>query len=155
MVPSERDTRYMRQALLAAEQAFALGEVPVGALLVSGETTIVAHNLKESQHDPTAHAEILALREGAQQLSRWRLGGTLYATLEPCVMCAGALVQARIDRLVYGATDLKAGGCGSIVDVVREPRFNHHVEVLGGVLAEDARRLLQRFFERLRDNQGH
>lgn len=151
MVPSERDAEYMRQALAAAEQAFAIGEVPVGALFVSGETTVVAYNLKESHHDPTAHAELLALREAAKQLGRWRLGGTLYATLEPCIMCAGALMQARIDRLVYGTDDPKGGGCGSIVDVLREPRLNHRIEVLGGVLAEDSSKLLQRFFEGLRN----
>ncbi len=151
MVISESDERLMRQALAAAETAFAMREVPVGALFVSGDTTITAYNQKEAQHDPTAHAELLVLRAGAKKLGRWRLGGTLYTTLEPCVMCAGAIVQARIDRLVFGTADPKGGGCGSIVDVVREPRLNHRIEVLGGVLAEPASQLLQSFFHRLRD----
>jgi len=142
----------MRLALEAAEAAFAEGEVPVGAILVCKDAAIfTAYNLRESQHDPTAHAEMLALRKGAEALRRWRLGGTLYVTLEPCAMCAGALIQARIDRLVYGAADPKAGACGSVIEVAREPRFNHRIEVLGGVLSEESERLLQRFFGRLRE----
>lgn len=158
----------MRLALEAAEAAFAEGEVPVGAVLVCRDAATLkrsavdggeydarclftAYNLKERQHDPTAHAEMLTLRKGAEALGRWRLGGTLYVTLEPCAMCAGALIQARIDRLVYGATDPKAGACGSVVEVVREPRFNHRMEVIGGVLAGESERLLQRFFGRLRE----
>lgn len=144
----------MRLALEAAEAAFAEGEVPVGAVLVCKDAAIfTAYNLKECQHDPTAHAEMLALRKGAEALRRWRLGGTLYATLEPCAMCAGALIQARIDRLVYGAADSKAGACGSVVEVTREPRFNHRMEVLGGVLAGESEQLLQRFFGRLRGRE--
>ncbi|MFQ5588310.1 MAG: tRNA adenosine(34) deaminase TadA [Nitrospiria bacterium] len=143
--------RYMRQALEAAEKAFLEGEVPVGAVLVCDETlSFTAHNLRESRKDPTAHAEILVLQEGARKLGRWRLGGTLYSTLEPCVMCAGALVQARIDRLVYGASDPKAGGCGSVVDVVRDLRFNHRIEVRGGLFSEASTKLLQAFFKHLR-----
>lgn len=142
----------MRQALEAAEAAFAEGEVPVGAVWVSRDAAVfAAYNLKERQHDPTAHAEVLALRKGAEGAGRWRLGGTLYVTLEPCPMCAGAIIQARIDRLVYGATDPKAGACGSVIEVVREPRFNHRIEVIGGLLAGESERLLQRFFGRLRE----
>lgn len=142
----------MRLALEAAEAAFAEGEVPVGAVLVCKDATVfTAYNLKECQRDPTAHAEMRVLRKGAKTLRRWRLGGTLYVTLEPCAMCAGALIQARVDRLVYGAADPKAGACGSVIEVVREPRFNHRMEVLGGVLSGESEHLLQRFFGRLRE----
>lgn len=141
----------MRQALAEAAKASEKGEIPVGAVLVCGEAAIFSsYNMKEHQTDPTAHAEMLVLREGAGRLGRWRLGGTLYVTLEPCAMCAGALIQARIRRLVYGAADPKAGACGSVLDVIREPRFNHRIEVLGGVLAEESSRLLRSFFGRLR-----
>ncbi len=141
----------MRQALEAAQKALLAGEVPVGAVLVCDDaTTFIAHNLRESRKDPTAHAEILVLQEGARKLGRWRLGGTLYSTLEPCVMCAGALVQARIERLVYGAADLKAGACGSVLDVVRDARFNHEIEVIRGIYAESSTKLLQAFFKQLR-----
>lgn len=145
------DERFMRQALEEAAKASEKGEIPVGAVLVCGEEIFTSYNMKEQQADPTAHAEILVLREAARRSRRWRLGGTLYVTLEPCVMCAGALIQARIQRLVFGAIDPKAGGCGSVLDVVREPRFNHRVEVVGGVLAEESSRLLRDFFGRLRD----
>lgn len=144
----------MLQALAAAEKAFLEGEIPVGAVLVCGEAVFTSYNRKEQQTDPTGHAEMLALREAAGRLGRWRLGGTLYVTLEPCAMCAGALIQARIDRLIFGAADLKAGACGSVLEVVREPRFNHRVEVIGGVLAEESSRLLRTFFGRLRNGGG-
>ncbi len=128
-----------------------MGEVPVGVVFVSEEGALFsAHNLRETRNDPTAHAEILVLRQAAQELGRWRLGGTLYSTLEPCVMCAGALVQARVEQLVFGATDLKAGGCGSVIDVVRDSRFNHRIQVTEGLMAEDSRTLLQSFFKTLR-----
>ncbi len=155
MHSTDQDEQYMRLALGAAEAAFSEGEVPVGAILVCKDAaTFTAYNLKEIRHDPTAHAEMLVLRKGAETLRRWRLGGTLYVTLEPCAMCAGALIQARVDRLVYGAADPKAGACGSVVDVVREPRFNHRMEVVGGVLSEGSEQLLQRFFGRLRERSG-
>jgi len=151
MRSSEQDERFMSQALAAADEALLKGETPVGAVLVCGSSDIfTAHNLKECQRDPTAHAEIVVLRRASQRLGRWRLGGTLYTTLEPCVMCAGALVQARIDRLIYGAADPKAGGCGSVMDVVREPRFNHQIEVSGGLLADASSHLLKVFFRQLR-----
>jgi tRNA(adenine34) deaminase len=151
MIPAERDEWFMRQALAKAEAAAAVGEVPVGAVfVVDGEVVFTAHNLKEDRQDATAHAEILVLQEAASRLKRWRLGGTLYVTLEPCAMCAGALIQARIDRLIFGADDPKAGACGSILEVVREPRFNHRIEVIGGLLEKESERLLQAFFGRLR-----
>ncbi len=144
----------MQLALKEARKALLKKEVPIGAVLVcEGKVIAAGHNLRESQKDPTAHAELIVLRESSALLGRWRLGGTLYTTLEPCTMCAGALVQARIDRLVFGALDAKAGGCGSVIDVVREPRFNHHFEVKGGVLAEASKDLLQTFFKKLRKNK--
>lgn len=148
------DERFMRRALAAAEEGSAKGEIPVGAVLVCGESVVsTTHNLKERRNDPTAHAEMLALREGAARLGRWRLGGTLYVTLEPCVMCAGALIQARVERLVFGATDPKAGACGSLFEVVRDPRTNHRMEVVGGLLAEESALLLHSFFEALRGSK--
>lgn len=151
-IPQEGlNTQYMRQALKAAVKALETGEVPVGAVFICDEGTVFeAYNLRESQNDPTAHAEILVLRQAAQKLGRWRLGGTLYCTLEPCVMCAGALVQARVTRLIFGAADPKAGGCGSVVDVVRDPRFNHRVTVSSGLMAETSTTLLKTFFRGIR-----
>jgi tRNA(adenine34) deaminase len=142
------DQAMMALALDEARAAAASGEVPVGAVVVhDGGVIARAHNLREGLQDPSAHAELLALREAARKLGRWRLTGcTLYVTLEPCAMCAGALVLARIDRLVYGGDDSKAGACGSVVDLVREPRFNHRLEVVGGVLADECGRVLTEFF---------
>jgi tRNA(adenine34) deaminase len=152
----ERDQGWMRLALAQAAEAAALGEVPVGAVAVLDDQVIGAgFNRKETGNDPTAHAEMLALRQAAVYLNNWRLiGVTLYCTLEPCPMCAGAMVQARLPRLVYGAPDLRFGADGSIVNVLEEPRFNHRVAVTRGVLAEEAAALLQRFFRRLRDEQA-
>jgi len=139
----------MAEALKEARQAVQTGEVPVGAVLVhEGEVLARAHNLRETLQDPSAHAEMLVLREAARNLRRWRLtGASLYVTLEPCAMCAGALILARIDRLVYGADDPKAGACGSVFDIVREPRLNHRMEIATGVLEEDCRGVLSGFFE--------
>ncbi|MHC4481258.1 MAG: tRNA adenosine(34) deaminase TadA [Planctomycetota bacterium] len=143
------DEHYMRLALEEADSAAAAGEVPVGCVVVHGGTVIArAHNLRESLRDPTAHAEILALQQAAQILGQWRLEGvTVYCTVEPCCMCAGALVNARVARLVYGVSDPKSGACGTVFDVPAEPRLNHRLEVRGGVLAEEALEVLQRFFE--------
>ena len=150
MAFSERDLYFMREALKEAEAAYEKGEVPVGAVLVSeeGELLARAHNQPISLCDPTAHAEILALREGARRLGNYRLlGTTLYVTLEPCPMCAGALVYARVKRLIFGARDAKSGACGSVCNLVKEARLNHRLEVEEGLLAEEARRLLQEFFK--------
>ena len=140
----------MRLALAEAEQAGRGGDVPVGAVLLAPDgTTVLAagHNEREATGDPTAHAEVLAIRRGAAELGEWRLSGcTLVVTLEPCTMCAGALVQSRVDRVVYGARDEKAGAAGSLWDVVRDRRLNHRPEVVGGVLAEDCAGLLTEFF---------
>ncbi|NLF66640.1 MAG: tRNA adenosine(34) deaminase TadA [Chloroflexi bacterium] len=149
------DERWMRLALEQAAQAAALGEVPVGAIAVyDGRIIGAGYNRKESDQDPTAHAEMIALRQAAGYLRNWRLiGVTLYATLEPCPMCAGAMIQARLERLVYGAPDTRFGAGGTIVDVLGEPRFNHLVAVTTGVLEEEAAELLQGFFRRLRDQR--
>ena len=143
------DERYMRMALDEARQAVPSGDVPVGCIIVlEGNVIGRAHNLREALQDPTAHAEIVALRQAASAVGRWRLdGAVVYCTVEPCPMCAGALVNARVRRLVYGVTDPKSGACGSIFDILREPRLNHRVEVTGGVLADEALALLREFFE--------
>ncbi|MBI2845317.1 MAG: nucleoside deaminase [Chloroflexi bacterium] len=142
----------MRLALEEAQVAHSKGEVPIGSVVVKeGRVVGRGHNQKETLHDPTAHAEILALQDAAHTLGGWRLlGTTLYSTLEPCPMCAGALVQARVERLVYAAPDPKAGAVGSVVDLVREPHFNHQIEVESGVLQEEAEALLEKFFADLR-----
>ena len=150
MVFSERDLYFMREALREAEAAARKGEVPVGAILVSEEGDLLAraHNQPISLCDPTAHAEILALREGAKRLGNYRLlGTTLYVTLEPCPMCAGALVYARVKRLVFGARDAKSGACGSIYNIVNDERLNHRLEVISGLLEEEAAKLLRDFFK--------
>jgi tRNA(adenine34) deaminase len=146
--------RWMREALAEAQQAGEAGEIPVGAVVVwRGEIIGRGHNAREALHDPTAHAEILALRAAAQALGGWRLAGaTLYCTLEPCCMCAGALVNARVATLVYAVRDPKAGAAGSVYDLVRSPWLNHRLQVIGGVLAEEAQALLQRFFAALRED---
>jgi tRNA(adenine34) deaminase len=140
----------MRLALDEAERAGRGGDVPVGAVVLSPDgTTVLAagHNEREVTGDPTAHAEVLAIRRAAAELGSWRLTGcTLVVTLEPCTMCAGALVQSRVDRVVYGARDEKAGAAGSLWDVVRDRRLNHRPEVIEGVLAEQCARLLTDFF---------
>jgi tRNA(adenine34) deaminase len=145
----------MRLALEEAEAAARDGDVPVGALAVAeGRVIGRAHNRKEALVDPTAHAEILLLREVSAQLGRWRLPDvTVYCTMEPCAMCAGAMVQARIGRLVYAVPDLRAGAAGSVLDVVRSPALNHRVAVTAGVLAQEARAQIDDFFAALRLRQ--
>ncbi len=150
----DRDRGYMAEALSEAARAAALGEVPIGAVLVHRDRILVrAHNLRESRHDPTAHAELLVIREAAEQLGSWRLlDTTLYVTLEPCAMCAGAIVLARIPRLVYAAPDPKAGACGSLFNLVQDRRLNHRVEVLDRLGELESQRLLQSFFRQLRES---
>ncbi len=150
------DEQWMRMALGQAAEALALGEVPVGAVAVLGDTVIgVGFNRKESDQDPTAHAEMIALRAAATHLGNWRLiGVTLYCTLEPCPMCAGAMIQGRLARLVYGAKDTRFGADGTIIDVLGQPAFNHRVAVTTGLLAEEAGALLQEFFRQLRGANG-
>lgn len=137
----------MRVALLAAKRAAVRGEVPVGAVLFCDGKQFFAYNLKESRNDPTAHAEILVLQKAAKKLSRWRLGGTLVVTLEPCAMCIGAILEARIARLVFGATDPKAGACGSVHDIIGARKIRHAIAVTGGVLADLSSALLKDFFK--------
>ncbi len=146
------DEDYMRLALREAEKAASCGETPVGAVLVVQDKVVAAaHNMRETWQDPVAHAELLAIRESATRLGRWRLqDATLYVTLEPCLMCAGALVLARIGRLVYGCRDPKAGVLGSVYDVVRDGRLNHTYRITAGVLEKECSSLLQAFFEKLR-----
>lgn len=142
------DVYFMRLALREAQRALAHDDVPIGAVLIhGGEVLAAAHNERELRGDPTAHAEILALREASRALGSWRLlDCTLYVTLEPCAMCAGATVLARVPRVVFGATDPKAGAAGSVLEVLSEPRLNHRPEVLSGVLAPDCGQLLSGFF---------
>ena len=138
----------MRLALAEAERALAHDDVPVGAVLVrGGEVVGAGHNERELRQDPSAHAEMLALREGARTLGSWRLlDCVLYVTLEPCAMCAGAIVLGRVPRVVYGTTDPKAGAAGSVLDVLAEPRLNHRPQVAGGLLAPECAALLRAFF---------
>jgi tRNA(adenine34) deaminase len=142
------DVDFMRDALALAREAGARGEVPVGAVAVlEGRIVGRGANAREGARDPTAHAELVAIQEAARSLGRWRLGGvTLYVTLEPCAMCAGAMVLARIDRLVYAASDPKAGAVGSLLDLSADPRLNHRFPVDRGLLAEEAGELLRAFF---------
>ena len=143
------DEYFMRLALREAQRAREHGDVPIGALVVrdDGEVIAAAHNERERRQDPTAHAEILALREAAQALGSWRvLEAALYVTLEPCAMCAGAIVLARVPRVRFGASDPKAGAAGSVLDVLGEPRLNHRPEVAGGLLGEECGELLSEFF---------
>ncbi|MFA6062132.1 MAG: tRNA adenosine(34) deaminase TadA [Gallionella sp.] len=142
------DIFYMQEALMLALQAQEAGEVPVGALVVKdGEIIGRGYNAPISGHDPSAHAEMQALRQAAQSLGNYRLVGCdLYVTLEPCLMCAGAIMHARLARLVYGAQDYKTGVCGSLLDVFAETRLNHHTKVTGGVLADECGAMLSAFF---------
>jgi len=153
-VTSDEDRVWMAEALTLAREAAAVGEVPIGAVVVGGEPGAVlgrGTNRRETDGDPLAHAELLAIREAAGKVGGWRLSGaTLYVTLEPCPMCAGALVASRIDRLVYGAADPKAGYCGTLGNLVQDPRLNHRLEVTAGVLAEECGALLSGFFAGLR-----
>ena len=143
-----QDESFMRRALELAREAEAAGEVPVGAVIVrDGEVVAEGFNRPISTHDPTAHAEMVALRAAAARVDNYRLlGTTLYVTLEPCAMCAGAMVHARVQRLVYAATDPRAGAAGSVFNVVQSPALNHRLEVMPGVLAEECATLLRNFF---------
>ena len=143
-----RDDYFMRLALREAERALEHDDVPIGAVVVrGGEVLGTGHNERELRQDPTAHAEMIALREAARAESSWRvLDAVLYVTLEPCAMCAGAIVLARVPRVVFGASDPKAGACGSVLDVLGEPRLNHRPVVAGGLLGEECGALLSAFF---------
>jgi tRNA(adenine34) deaminase len=147
------DEQYMRIAIDQARIAEENGDVPIGAVIAhDGQIIGKAYNQREQLQDPTAHAEIIALTQAAAALENWHLNGcTIYVTLEPCPMCAGALVLARIERLVYGCDDPKTGACGSLYNIVQDERLNHRLEVTSGVLADECSELLQRFFQKRRE----
>lgn len=149
---NERDSFWMKHAIELAKKAGEMGEVPVGAVLVLDDKVIgEGWNQPISTHDPSAHAEVMAIKQGAVELENYRtVGTTLYVTLEPCPMCAGLMVHARVNRLVYGAADLKTGSAGSVMDLVRHEQLNHRVEVVGGVEADTCGQLLSDFFKRRR-----
>ena len=149
---NQSDNEFMSLALQQAKKAYGLGEVPVGAVIVRGDRVISkGHNLTGSEKDPTAHAEVIAIRRASQKLKDWRLVDcTLYTTLEPCAMCAGALVLSRIERLVFGATDPKSGMVGSLGNLVCDERLNHRMEVASGILEEESSQLLKGYFKERR-----
>ncbi len=145
----------MREALEEAKKAYEKGEIPVGAVVVvDGKIVAKAHNLKETTPDPTAHAEILAIRQASEKLGRWRLtDAVLYITKEPCIMCSGAIIHARIKRVVYGCNDPKAGGAVSLYSILQDKRLNHQVELVRGILENECRNILKNFFQQLRQDQ--
>ena len=147
------DLTFMQIALEEAARAAAVGEVPIAALIVQdGRVLAQAHNYRELWQDPTAHAEVIAIRAAAKTLGTWRLTDTtLYVTVEPCSMCIGAIILARVSRVVFGAWDQKAGACGSLFDLPSEPKLNHRVAVTGGILEQESQALIQKFFKNLRE----
>lgn len=151
----EKDREFMRLALVEAQKAATLGEVPIGAVLVyKGEVIARAHNLRETTQNATTHAELMAIQEACAKISSWRLEETtLYVTLEPCPMCAGAILQSRIPRIVYGARDMKAGCVDSLYRLLNDARFNHECEVTEGILAEECGQILTDFFRALRERK--
>ena len=151
------DETFMREALELARAAAATGEVPVGAVVVKdGAVVGRGYNRPVAGRDPTAHAEVTCLRDAAERIGNYRLADcVIYVTLEPCAMCAGAIMNARVSRVVYGAADPKSGACGSVVDLFAENRLNHHATVVGGVMAEEAAKLLRDFFSARRRASGH
>jgi len=154
---NKEDERFMQAAITAAKVAEDNGDVPIGAVIVYKDQIIAkAYNQREQLQDPTAHAEIIALTQAAAFLENWHLNGcTIYVTLEPCPMCAGAMVLARIDRLVYGCDDPKAGACGSLYNIVTDGRLNHRLEVTSGLLEDQCREQLQEFFARRRQDNSN
>jgi len=152
MVNKLNQEKYLREALKEAEKAYKKNEVPVGAVIVQDKKIIArAYNQTIKLNDPTAHAEILALRKAARKVGNYRLNDCqMYVTVEPCPMCAGALIWARAKELIYGASDPKSGACGSVINLFSEKKFNHHVKVTFGILEEDCRNLIQKFFRRRR-----
>ncbi|WP_071991537.1 tRNA adenosine(34) deaminase TadA [Veillonella sp. AS16] len=147
-----KDEQYMQEALVEARKAYELGEIPIGAILVHDDTIISRHhNRRELDHDATAHAEILVIREACESLQRWRLTGcTLYVTIEPCPMCAGAIINSRIDRVVYGASDYKGGAVESLFNVLSHPGLNHEPELTAGVLGDECSQIMKDFFKERR-----
>jgi len=153
--PEPADEYWMREAIRLAREAERIGEVPIGAVIVrNGQAIGRGYNRRETDRDPTAHAEMIAIREASAALGAWRLlGCTLYVTLEPCPMCAGAILQARVERVVYGAPDPKAGCVGTLMDLLQDPRFNHRAAWQSGLLQEECAELLTGFFRRLRGSK--
>lgn len=152
------DEKYMCIALEEAQKAYDLEEVPIGAVLVdeNGEVVERAHNMRENWHDATAHAELIAIQKACKDLGRWRLSGlTLYVTIEPCPMCAGAIVMSRVDRVVYGSTDNKAGACESLFNIPGNPNLNHRPEITAGVLQAECAGIMKRFFKERREKRKH
>lgn len=150
------DTHGMQLALAEAERAYVLGEVPIGAVILDDVGAVIAsgHNLRETEHDATAHAELIAIRRACHRLGRWRLTGmTLYVTIEPCPMCAGAIVMSRISRVVYGSTDTKAGACESLFNITGCSALNHQPEMCAGVLTDACSEIIKRFFRERRKNK--
>ncbi|WP_129722906.1 tRNA adenosine(34) deaminase TadA [Xylanivirga thermophila] len=147
---------FMRQAIYEAQKAYSRDEVPIGAVVVKDGLVIGrGYNLRESHQDPTLHAEIIAIREASKNLKSWRLTGcSLYVTIEPCAMCAGAMIQSRLENLIFGAWDPKGGCVGSLYDLVTDNRFNHRVEVIQGILEDECRELMQNFFRQKRLRRG-
>ncbi|SFF24657.1 tRNA(adenine34) deaminase [Paenibacillus algorifonticola] len=152
MLREQEDEFWMQQAIEEARKAEQIGEVPIGAIVVKDHQIIGrGYNLRETQHDPTAHAEMVAIRDACKELDAWRLlDCTLYVTLEPCPMCAGAIVQSRVKRVVYGTGDPKAGCAGTLMNLLQEPRFNHETELTSGVLQQECATMLTQFFRKLR-----
>lgn len=155
-IRGQADERWMREAIVEARAAAAEGEVPIGAVAIAGGAIVGrAHNVRERMQDPLGHAEILLIRDLSRARRSWRLDEVaVYVTCEPCLMCAGALLQARIPKVVYGCADPKAGAMGSLYDVTGDPRLNHRIEVVRGVLSEECAHLLSEFFRRLREGRG-
>ncbi|MNZ66452.1 tRNA-specific adenosine deaminase [compost metagenome] len=153
MIREQEDQAWMQEAITEARKAEQIGEVPIGAIIVKDNEIIGrGYNLRETRFDPTAHAEMVAIRDACDRLGAWRLlDCTLYVTLEPCPMCAGAIVQSRIKRVVYGTSDPKAGCAGTLMNLLQEPRFNHETELTSGILQHDCAALLTQFFRRLRE----
>ena len=149
------DNYFMGLALEQAEKAYQLGEVPIGAILtIDGEVIASAHNMRETWHDATAHAEMIVIRQACEKLKRWRLtGSTLYVTIEPCPMCAGGLVMSRVDRLVYGSADYKAGAVESVFNVTQHQALNHSLEVTAGVRADECSAIMKQFFRMRRKSE--
>ncbi|WP_139990661.1 tRNA adenosine(34) deaminase TadA [Paenibacillus paridis] len=153
MIREQEDQNWMLEAIAEAKKAEEIGEVPIGAVIVRHNEIIGrGYNLRETQFDPTAHAEMVAIRDACDRIGAWRLlDCTLYVTLEPCPMCAGAIVQSRVKRVVYGTTDPKAGCAGTLMNLLQEPRFNHETELTSGILQPECASLLKQFFRRLRE----
>lgn len=148
----KQDNKYMKEALKEAQKSYNKEEIPVGAVIVK-DCKIIGrgHNLKETKNDTTNHAEIIAIKKASKKLKSWRLTGcTMYVTLEPCTMCAGALIQARLDKVVIGTMDEKTGACGSVLNVVEDYKFNHRVEIEKGVMEKECKSIIQEFFKKLR-----